>query len=192
MSDQQPGIVKITSPSSGSSGSGSPGPEAQGVPSEGERRFTLYVNLVLLCILAFYVLTDERDVFSLFIKKNGLFVRDELLDENVLDLREAYHLLPQSSGGVGANGTSSSSLNQMMQMPGRFPRLGTRDFRKQCSWTAMPSNAYNNCTVFMTPRPDGHEVSCSTGSSGFWGCFEVSRTTCMSMSVFFLLRYRSI
>ena len=114
-----------------------------------ERKGTLYINLLLIAAIAFFLLTDEGDIFALF--RNGIFVRDALLDDDVIDLKTAYHLLP---GADGENGTAASAT-----MPGRFPRLGSKEFRKQCSWTAMPGNAYRNCTIYMTPRPDGHEVS---------------------------------
>jgi len=111
--------------------------------TSGFGRCTLYLNVALLCAIAALLLSDERDIFSIFTSATGgLLSRNSLLDDDLIDLHAAYHLLPN---------------DEQEPMPGRFPRLGSKEFRKQCSWTAMPPNADRNCTVYMTPRPDGHE-----------------------------------
>lgn len=136
-------IAALSSPTTRSTAAAA----SQQGPNEADRRCTLYTNLILLTIAIAFLLSDERDIFSIF--RNGLFVRDALLDDDVLDVKKTYHLLPQ-----GKDGTAAEEA-----MPGRFPRLGSKEFRKECSWTSMHASAYRNCTVYMTPRPEGHEVS---------------------------------
>ena len=75
------------------------------------------------------------------IVRKDLFLRDAAIDA-VPNVKMAHHLIPQST-----------------TLPGRFPQLGSSEFRQQCSWTAMPASSYKNCTVYMTPRSDGNEVS---------------------------------
>lgn len=40
--------------------------------------------------------------------------------------------------------------------PGRFPRFGSDEFKRQCSWTLMSQASYN-CTILSTPQPGNHE-----------------------------------
>ena len=117
---------------------------AAGEPSgsRGPGRCTLYLNVTLLCAIAALLLSDERDIFSMFTSATGgLLWRNSLLDDDVIDVRKAYHLLP----------------GEQPPLPGRFPRLGSKEFKRQCSWTAMPTVAHKNCTVYMNPRPGSHE-----------------------------------
>ena len=104
-------------------------------------RCTFYLNVTLLCAIAALLLSHERDILSIF-ATGGLLSRNSLLDDDEMNLHKAYHLLPN---------------DEVPPLPGRFPRLGSLEFKKQCSWTAMPANANKNCTVYMTPRPKSHE-----------------------------------
>ena len=130
-------VAVISSPTSSTGPSSPPGGTAAG------SRCTLYLNVTLLCAIAALLLSDERDIFSIFTSAaGGLLSRNSLLDDDLLDLHKAYHLLPD---------------DEVPPLPGRFPRLGSLEFKKQCTWTHMPTIAHKNCTVYMTPRPESHE-----------------------------------
>ena len=133
-------VVVINGPASNGNGNG-PSPPSAG--STTASRCTLYLNVTLLCAIAALLLSDERDIFSIFTSAaGGLLSRNSLLDNDSMNLNKAYHLLPDDN---------------VPPLPGRFPRLGSLEFKKQCSWTAMPTIAHKNCTVYMTPRPESHE-----------------------------------
>lgn len=136
-------IVVINGPASNGNGNGPSSSSASGTGTGTASRCTLYLNVTLLCAIAALLLSDERDIFSIFTTATGgLLSRNSLLDDDLMNLHKAYHLLPD---------------DKVPPLPGRFPRLGSLEFKKQCSWTAMPAIAHKNCTVYMTPRPESHE-----------------------------------
>ena len=143
--DMSDSIVVINGPanSGNSNGNGVSTSSPRGAVTGTASRCTLYLNVTLLCAIAALLLSGERDIFSIFTSAaGGLLSRNSLLDDDLMNLQEAYHLLPD---------------DESPPLPGRFPRLGSLEFKKHCSWTAMPTIAHKNCTVYMTPRPESHE-----------------------------------
>ena len=138
MRDQQ--VVRISSPFSGSS-----------VQHAEGRRCTFYINAALLAAFMLVLLTNQRDEVVSGIR-GGLFASDDTL------------VLKYKGAGEG----SDDSAGYKKIMPGRFPTLGSEEFQKQCPWTSMSSFEYRNCTIYMTLRPEGHDVSHAGVTSVFF------------------------